>query len=101
MTPEEKQTLIELGRYMPPEKDNIVRLPKIEENGQVDHPSHYGGKDNPYEAIKIIEAYNLDFSAGNVLKYFLRAGKKDNTETDLRKCLWYLKRHAARLGVNL
>lgn len=22
----------------------------------VDHPAHYGGADNPYEAIKVIEA---------------------------------------------
>lgn len=27
----------------------------------VDHPSHYGGKDNPYEAIKVIEAWELGF----------------------------------------
>lgn len=23
----------------------------------VNHPSHYGGADNPYEAIKVIEAW--------------------------------------------
>ena len=23
---------------------------------QVNHPEHYGGKDNPYETIKIIDA---------------------------------------------
>ena len=43
---------------------------------QVNHPAHYGGKDNPYEAIKVIDAHNLDFCLGNVLKYILRAGKK-------------------------
>lgn len=60
---------------------------------QVNHPSHYGGKDNPYEAIKVIDAWNLDFCLGNVVKYISRAGKKDNNskEQDLKKALWYLE----------
>lgn len=43
---------------------------------KVDHPQHYGGKDNPYEAIKVIEAWNLGFNLGNTVKYISRAGKK-------------------------
>ena len=60
---------------------------------QVNHPSHYGGKDNPYEAIKVIDAWNLDFCLGNVVKYISRAGKKDNNSAiqDLKKALWYLE----------
>lgn len=60
----------------------------------VNHPSHYGGADNPYEVIKIIEHYKLGFCLGNVLKYILRAGKKDpNKEIeDLEKSVWYLQR---------
>ena len=60
---------------------------------QVNHPSHYGGKDNPYEAIKVIDAWNLDFCLGNVVKYISRAGKKGNNskEQDLKKALWYLE----------
>ena len=27
----------------------------------VNHPDHYGGKENPYEAIKVILAWDLDF----------------------------------------
>lgn len=27
---------------------------------QVNHPQHYGGKDNPFEAIKVIEAWRLE-----------------------------------------
>ena len=42
----------------------------------VDHPSHYGGADNPYEAIKVIEAWQLGFCLGNTVKYISRAGKK-------------------------
>ena len=42
----------------------------------VDHPPHYGGQSNPYEAIKIIEAHGLGFHLGNAIKYILRAGRK-------------------------
>jgi hypothetical protein len=60
---------------------------------KVNHPSHYGGKDNPYEAIRVIEAWNLNFHLGNVIKYISRAGKKGDNIEDLEKALWYLKRH--------
>jgi hypothetical protein len=61
---------------------------------QVNHPQHYGGEDNPYEAIKVIEAWDLDFHLGNTVKYISRAGKKgpDKELQDLNKALWYLKR---------
>jgi len=58
----------------------------------VKHPNHYGGKDNPYEAIKVIEAWELGFCLGNTIKYISRAGKKDDTVQELEKALWYLKR---------
>lgn len=60
----------------------------------VDHPLHYGGADNPYEAIKVIEAWDLDFCLGNTLKYIARAGKKRDVAAleDLRKARWYLDR---------
>lgn len=59
---------------------------------QVDHPAHYGGADDPYEAIKVIEAWKLGFNLGNAVKYISRAGKKDHTLTDLKKAAWYLQR---------
>jgi len=60
---------------------------------KVDHPDHYGGENNPYEAIKIIEAWGLDFHLGNVVKYISRAGKKsENALEDMRKAKWYLDR---------
>jgi Protein of unknwon function (DUF3310) len=58
----------------------------------VNHPTHYGGEDNPYEAIKVIEAWDLGFNLGNVVKYLSRAGKKGETLEDLRKAAWYLNR---------
>ena len=30
----------------------------------VDHPNHYGGEKNPYEAIKVIEAWENDGMKG-------------------------------------
>lgn len=64
----------------------------------VNHPSHYGGADNPYEAIKVIEAWGLNFHLGNTVKYISRAGKKDATLQDLRKAQWYLNREIERLS---
>lgn len=63
----------------------------------VNHPQHYGGKDNPYEAIKVIEAWDLGFCLGNTIKYISRAGKKDDTIQELEKALWYLKREIKNL----
>lgn len=65
----------------------------------VNHPSHYGGEDNPYEAIKVIEAWNLGFCLGNAVKYISRAGKKDKSKEveDLEKAVWYLQREINRL----
>lgn len=61
-------------------------------NTSIDHPAHYGGEENPYEAIKVIEAWNLDFALGNVVKYINRAGKKGSKLEDLKKAQWYMNR---------
>jgi hypothetical protein len=61
----------------------------------VDHPAHYGGVDNPYEAIKVIEAWGLGFSLGNAVKYISRAEKKGAALEDLKKARWYLDREIA------
>ena len=71
----------------------------IESN--VNHPSYYGGKDNPYEAIKVIEAWGLDdnFDLGNTIKYISRAGKKDKAclLQDLMKAQFYLNHEVEKL----
>ena len=64
---------------------------------QVNHPDHYGGKDNPYEAIKVIEAWGLGFHLGNVVKYISRTGKKDDPLQELKKAQWYLEREISNL----
>jgi hypothetical protein len=64
---------------------------------KVNHPAHYGGADNPYEAIKVIEAWELGFCLGNTVKYISRAGKKGSKVEDLKKAHWYLNREILRL----
>lgn len=65
----------------------------------VNHPPHYGGGDNPYEAIKVILAWGLGFCLGNTVKYISRAGKKDPKKRleDLKKARWYLDREIQEL----
>jgi len=66
------------------------------EKEMVNHPNHYQfGKNNEYEAIKVIDAWGLGFSLGNTVKYISRAGKKDPEKEiqDLEKALWYLQHH--------
>ncbi len=70
-----------------------------EKEEMVNHPSHYGGADNVYEAIKVIDAWNLGFALGNTVKYISRAGKKEpNKELeDLKKAMFYLQHHINQL----
>ena len=70
-----------------------------EQKEMVNHPSHYGGKDNVYEAIKVIDAWDLDkdFYLGNAVKYLSRAGKKDNVVQDLKKAIWYIEKKIEKL----
>lgn len=65
----------------------------------VNNPSHYGGSDNTYEAIKVIEAWRLGFCLGNTVKYISRAGKKpgESELKDLKKARWYIDREINRL----
>jgi hypothetical protein len=71
---------------------------------KVNEPTHYKGKG--YEVIDIIEFFDLNFHRGNILKYVLRAGKKqeagyDDLEKemeDLQKAAWYLAREMKRIA---
>ena len=54
-------------------------------------PDHY---DNglKHDLIDVIGSYKLNFNRGNVLKYIIRAGRKQNEIDDLEKALDYLER---------
>ena len=72
-----------------------------ENKEMVNHPEHYGGKENIYEVVKVCEAWGRDKDAYifNVVKYVARAGKKDTDKElqDMKKALWYLNRKIERL----
>jgi len=66
------------------------------EPDMVNHPPHY--QSGSMEVIEVIEAFNLNFHLGNVVKYTLRAGKKADPQVDLEKAKWYLDRMLKRMG---
>ena len=93
------------------EVDRIVELfdekpkltsksPNVSSNvsSTLSRPAHYGGKDNPFEAIKIIHHYNLNFNLGNIIKYTLRCGKKDEAIKELEKIKQYADFEIQRLN---
>lgn len=59
-------------------------------------PDYYKAKG--VETIDVIEAFELNFNLGNVIKYVLRAGKKqgEEKEKDLNKALFYISREIER-----
>ena len=72
-----------------------ILLNEKDKKEMVNHPSHYNmGK---YEAIDVIEDWNLNFNLGNAVKYISRAEHKDNIVQDLKKAMWYLDREIQRL----
>ena len=77
-------------------------IPIRKETEMVNGPKHYGGVDNPYEVIKVCEAWGLDKDAYlfNVAKYIARAGKKDPAKEleDLKKAVFYLERRIKLLS---
>jgi hypothetical protein len=56
----------------------------------VNQPEHY--KAGGIETIDFIEAKQLNYNLGNVVKYITRAELKGNRKQDLEKAMWYLKR---------
>lgn len=70
------------------------------EEDVVNKPFHY--THSSIEVIDIIEAFSLDFHLGNVIKYTLRAGYKDEDKEleDLKKARWYLERAISNMEKN-
>lgn len=59
-------------------------------------PAHY--KSGTIEVIDVIEAFKLGFLLGNVIKYVLRSGRKNDDQlVDLKKAQRYLSRQIALL----
>lgn len=55
-------------------------------------PDYY--KSDGIEVLDLTDAFDLNFNLGNVVKYVVRAGKKDGEEKekDLAKAKFYLNR---------
>jgi hypothetical protein len=65
----------------------IESQPQVKET--VNHPAHYNA--GSIEVIDAIEAWQLGFCDGNVVKYVARFRHKNGVE-DLKKARWYLDR---------
>ena len=65
---------------------------------KITNPSYYTS--NEESVADFIEAYDLNFNRGNIIKYVVRAGKKqgENAVTALLKAQWYLGREIIRAG---
>lgn len=70
-------------------KVDRVDLSIDEASEAVDHPTHYHAESG-IEVIDAIEAWGLNFTLGNVIKYVARSGHKHDAREDLQKALWYL-----------
>ena len=58
--------------------------------------AHYKTEKN-IEAIDIIDAYNLNFNLGNVVKYVCRCNYKGSKKSDLEKALYYIQRELKQI----
>jgi len=78
-----------LERVMSPD------TPPKSEVDMVNSPPHY--KKGGIETIDFIEAKQLPYNLGNVVKYVTRAEHKGAAVEDLRKAQWYLSREIRRV----
>ena len=83
---------------VPTEVANQIRkeIIQIHHTDMVNNPPHYtkGG----LETIDFIEAKELGYNLGNVVKYITRADHKGDKHEDLCKARWYLNREIAKLA---
>lgn len=75
---------------------NAVMSMAVYADDKINHPSHY--KVGGIETIDFIEAKQLDYHLGNVVKYISRADHKDEKLENLKKAQWYLNRAVANLS---
>lgn len=71
-----------------------MKKAQIKEN--VNHPSHYGGEDDPFETIKVAEAKLTPEEFIGAMKFEVMCyndrHRRKNGFEDLRKALWYQSR---------
>jgi len=87
-----RQRLQAANRFAEAQHIEMIEPP----SDNVNHPAHY--KVGGIETIDFIEAKQLSYHLGNVVKYIARADSKGNREEDLLKARWYLNREIAKFG---
>ena len=77
----------------------ITLVEKLDDNKNTT-PSHYQGTIQP---IDLINAQDLNFNLGNVVKYVCRAGKKkgENVLSDLEKAKNYINYEIERINTEV
>lgn len=87
-----------MGEYLRHQYD-LLEQQQMEEaktpRDNINHPAHYNV--GCIEVIDAIEAWGLNFSRGNAVKYIARAGHKGDELDDLKKAAWYVNREIERL----
>ena len=73
---------------------NAVASMALYADDKVNSPSHY--KVGGIETIDFIEAKQLNYHLGNVVKYISRADYKGDRKENLLKAQWYLNREIAK-----
>jgi hypothetical protein len=76
--------------WTPPAPLPVPEVTPSDTPDMVNSPPHY--KSGGIETIDFIEAKNLNYNLGNVVKYITRADLKGNRKQDLKKAMWYLQR---------
>ena len=72
------------------------REAELNATDNVNHPAHY--RTGGIETIDFIEAKNLNYHLGNVVKYITRADHKGDRLENLKKAQWYLNREIEKSG---
>ena len=92
--PKTRMQSTEDKEWQPPE---LLPMPDVRVVDNVNHPPHY--KTGGIETIDFIEAKDLGYHLGNVIKYVTRAKHKGNELEDLKKAQWYLERAIMQLHI--
>jgi len=74
-------------------------LKEKEENDPVNKPEHY--QYSSIQPIDVIDAWELDFYLGSVIKYLSRYQRKGKPLEDLKKAAWYLNKKIEEMEKNV
>ena len=75
-----------------------MSVERLGSSDKINDPDYYTSGE--VSVADFIDAYGLNFNRGNIVKYVVRAGKKQGEDavTALLKAQWYLGREIIRAG---